>query len=157
MKSKDLAFSSLFPRAPRRAAAALTAVVLAMAWGAAVPALAAEHGLDIELNKVEDADGGCDGSFLVRNGLGHTLDRFSMELALFGTDGVLKNRIRVNMAPLPGDKTTVAKFTLSDGRCDGLSRVLINAFPNCRSSTGEAVDCLAGLTVSSRGGIELFK
>ena len=123
----------------------------------APPAAAAGGGLHVELNKVEDIDGSCHGLFVIRNSLGHTLDRFSMELILFGRDGAIKQSILVDMAPLPDDKTTVARFVLSKGRCADLGRVLVNKFPACTSRTGEKVDCLSGLAVSSRSELEFFK
>jgi hypothetical protein len=46
-------------------------------------AAAAEPGLDIELNKAVDGDGACVASLVVRNDMGHTLDRFSMDLYVF--------------------------------------------------------------------------
>lgn len=142
-----------------RRAVTCTMTVLALVSTSLVapPAAPAGLGLHVELNKVEDVDESCHGLFVIRNGLGHTLDRFSMELILFGRDGAIMQSILVKMAPLPDDKTTVARFVLSEGRCADLGRVLINKFPACTSRTGEKVDCLSGLAVSSRSGLEFFK
>ena len=161
MEPDDLAHAKVGAckvRSVRRAVTcALATLALVMTSLVAPPAAPAGLGLHVELNKVEDIDESCHGLFVIRNGLGHTLDRFSMELILFGRDGTIKQSILVDMAPLPDDKTTVFGFVLSEGRCADLRRVLINKFPACTSRTGENVDCLSGLAVSSRSELEFFK
>ena len=121
------------------------------------PAAAAEPGLVIELNKVEDLDGGCVGSLLLTNQLGVALDRFNLDLFLFDASEVIVRRIMIDMAPLRSGKTRVAMFHLIDGACSGLSRVLVNDIPTCRAESGGELDCLAGLSVSSRSAVELVK
>ena len=133
------------------------AAALAAALTAAAPPARAEDGLAIELNKVEDAAGGCVASLVFQNGLGATLDRFSLDLFLFDAKGVIMRRVTIDMAPLPNGKTRVAQFHLHPGPCAEVGRVLVNDFPQCRAETGAPVDCLAGLTVSSRSAIELTK
>ena len=102
-------------------------------------------------------DGGCTGTLLFRNELGATLDRFNLDLFLFDDSGVITRRITIDMAPLRNGKTSVGLFRLIDGPCAGLSRVLVNDIPSCRAEHGSAVDCLAGLSVSSRSAVELIK
>lgn len=144
-------------RAQRRVAVGLLTAVALAACLAGRPVAAAD-GLTIELNRLEDRDGKCHGSFLVRNDLGHTLDRFRVDMVTFDRDGVITDRVLVDMAPLPKDKTKVARFPLVDGACSELGRLLVNAFPACRGEeTGTDVDCLAGLSLVSRTGVELFK
>ncbi len=121
------------------------------------PALAQASGLSIELNKAEDFDGGCMASFVFQNNLGATLDRFNLDLFLFDAEGVIVRRLTIDMAPLPNGKTRVAQFHLHNGACAELSRILVNDIPQCRAETGEPVDCLAGLAVSSRSAISLTK
>ncbi len=147
---------ALFQRAlPALAGAAL---VLAIATGLGAPAPAGEPGIEIELNKVEDNGGSCLASFVFRNRLGHTLNRFSMDLYVFDRDGVIARRVVLDLAPLRGDKITVAQFFLIERPCGEVSRILINDIPSCRSEgTGETLDCLDGLTVTSRSLIEMVK
>ncbi len=151
----------LLRRAPfRRALPVLTgaALVLVIATGLGAPAPAGEPSLEIELNKVEDNGGACLASFVVRNSLGHTLDRFSMEFYVFDSDWVLARLVLLDLSPLRDNKTTVAHFSLIERPCGEISRILINDIPSCRSEdTGETLDCLAGLSVSSRGRIEMIQ
>lgn len=115
-------------------------------------------GLEIELNKAEDGDGACVASLVVRNDMGHTLDRFSMDLYVFDGDGVIARQVLLDLAPLRGSKTTVARFNLIAGPCADVSRILVNDIPSCRGEgSGETLDCLAALTVTSRGAIEMVK
>ena len=135
-----------------------TALVLALLSAPSGPAAVAGSGLMIELNKVEDNEGTCLASLVVQNGLGHTLDRFSMDLYVFDRDGVIARQVLLDLAPLRGDKTTVARFSLIKRPCAEVSRILVNDIPSCRSEgTGETLDCLDGLSVSSRGLIEMVK
>ncbi len=122
------------------------------------PAPASAAGLSIELNKVEDNAGSCLASFVVQNGLGHTLDRFSLDLYVFDNEGVIARQVLLDMAPLRDDKTTVARFSLIQRPCGEVGRILVNNVPSCRSEgTGEELDCLAGLAVSSRSPVEMVK
>ena len=121
-------------------------------------ASAAGPGLDIELNKAEDGDGSCVASFVVRNNMGHTLDRFSMDLYVFDSEGVIARQVLLDLAPLRGNKITVARFNLIARSCGEVSRILVNDIPSCRSAgSGDTLDCLSALTVSSRDSIEMVK
>ena len=126
--------------------------MLAPAFGQAQAA-----GLSIELNKAEEIEGGCVASFLFQNNLGPTLDRFNLDLFLFDAEGVIVRRVTIDLAPLLNGKTRVAQFHLHNGACGDISRILVNDIPQCRAESGETVDCLAGLAVSSRSQIALDK
>ena len=142
-------------RAGRFGLFAFILIVLSISSG---PSFAGGSNIDIELNKVEDNGGTCIASFVVRNGLEHTLDRFSLDLFVFDGDGIIARQVLLDMAPLRGNKTTVAKFSLVERPCGEVGRILVNNVPSCRSEeTGETLDCLSGLAVSSRSAIELTK
>jgi hypothetical protein len=140
-----------------------TASIVTGLGGPASVAVAAEPGLDIELNKAEDGgDGACVASFVVRNTMGQSLDRFSMDLYVFDSNGVIARQVLLDLAPLKGiqggAKTTVARFNLIATPCAEVSRILVNDIPSCRgAASGKTLDCLGGLSVSSRGRIEMVK
>ena len=143
-------------RSGTRWLAAIAAAGLGLAlWAGAVAAQ--EKSLDIELNKVVDSGGGCLASFIVQNKLGHTLDRFSLDLFIFDTDGIIARQVLLDMAPLRKAKTTVANFSLIQVSCENIGKILVNNIPSCRSEDGSLLDCLADLKVSSRNRIELTK
>ena len=135
---------------------AAVGLVAALVMGAPA-ARAQEKGLAVELNKVEDFEGGCMASFVFHNSLGAALDRFNLDLILFDQQGVILRRLMIDMAPLRDGKTRVAQFRLHEGSCGELSRVLVNDVPLCRADNGAEIDCLAGLRVVSRSAIELAK
>lgn len=120
---------------------------------------AAAAGLSIELNKVEDsADQTCVAALVLRNDMSASLDRFSLDLYVFDADGVIARQVVLDLAPLRAAKTTVVRFPILGQPCATIGRVLINDIPSCRSeATGEDLDCLASLTVSSRDRIGLIK
>ncbi len=124
-------------------------------WAGA--AAAQEKSLAIELNKTEDSGEGCLASFVVQNKLGHTLDRFSLDLFVFDKEGIIARQVLLDMAPLRDAKTTVANFSLIQVSCEDIGKVLVNNIPSCRSEDGGLLDCLTDLKVSSRNRIELTK
>ena len=156
MKLTIQAASTLFRRALLKLAGPVFLGAALAASGGAVSA--ADPGLEIELNKTEDGAAACIASFVVRNAMGDTLDRFSMDLYVFDSAGVIARQVLLDLAPLRGNKTTVARFNLIAGPCGEVSRILVNDIPSCRGEdSGEDLDCLAALTVSSRGAIEMVK
>ena len=133
------------------------AIGLLAALNLVSPAIAAEDGISLELNSAKTVSEACETSFVVRNGLPHTLDRFQLDLYVFDTDGVIKSRSTIDLAPLRADKSTVLAFRLHAAPCASVSKVLVNDIPLCRAEFGTVLDCLAGLSVSSRHSIELAK
>jgi hypothetical protein len=107
-------------------------------------------GLTIELNKAADnASGICQASLLVQNGIGATLDRFSIDLYVFDADEVAVSRLLVDLAPLPAGRTTA--FTLPLGRgCATIGKLLIAGIASCRTTDKSIPDCMAGLETRSR-------
>lgn len=134
-------------------------VALAALLGAPLAAGAAGPGLTIELNKAENSGPNtCVGAFVVRNDMAAALDRFSLDLYVFDADGIIAQQLVLDLAPLRADKTTVVRFALLDRPCAAIGKVLINDIPSCRSAaTGQDLDCLAALSVSSRHRIGLTK
>ncbi|MDD9904666.1 MAG: Tat pathway signal protein [Rhodospirillaceae bacterium] len=133
------------------------AIALLAALNLVSPAIAAEDGISLELNSAKTVSEACETSFVVRNGLPHTLDRFQLDLYVFDTDGVIKSRSTIDLAPLRANKSTVLAFRLHAAPCASVSKVLVNDIPLCRAESGTVLDCLAGLSVSSRHSIELAK
>ncbi len=135
----------------------MAAVFLQIVFLTPIPSAAAEQGLAIELNQADTIDRVCRGTFVLKNSLGHTLDRFQLDLFIFGVDGVILQRSNIDLAPLRRDKTTVIAFPVVAKPCADIARILVNDIPRCRSEAGQKLDCLDGLTVSSRHRIKLEK
>ena len=136
-----------------RLATALIVTLLATGiWATPMPAEA--NSLTLELNKVTDGPQGCLATVLIGNKLCRNLDRFRLDLVLFNGKGVLFDRVLIDLAPLPRGRTTVASFPLVPGACTDVSRILLQDVPACRAEGQKEMDCLSGIAVSSRTGIE---
>ncbi|MFP6773372.1 MAG: hypothetical protein VCE74_13720 [Alphaproteobacteria bacterium] len=134
---------------------ATTLIVMLLATGSwATPTPAEANSLTLELNKVTDSPQGCLATLLIGNKLERNLDRFRLDLVLFNGKGVLFDRVLIDLAPLPRGRTTVASFPLVPGTCTGVSRILLQDVPACRAEGQKEMDCLSGIAVSSRTGIE---
>ena len=140
-----------------RYAAAALAVAAAGAAAGPLRAQEAAAPITIELNKLEPADGACRLFLLLQNRSDQTYDALTLELVSFDKEGLIGQRLAVDLAPLRAQKTSVRLFDLPDTGCDSLGRVLLNDVSAC-SVAGAAVDaCLDRLQVSSRGPVPLFK
>lgn len=132
-------------------------LILSVALLAPAVAGAAQAGIAIELNNSKTVAGACQATFLLRNGLGQTLDRFQLDLYVFDGKGVIKHRSIIDLAPLRQAKTTVISFRISPESCEKVSKILVNDAPSCRAANGKTLDCLNDLEVTSRDRIALTK
>ena len=131
-------------------------VVAALLAGA--PAGAQDGRLTVELNKLEDAEGGgCQAFFLFRNGTGLALEAFEMSLAVLDADGVIDRLLTIDAAPLPPARTTLKLFEIPDLSCAGISEILLHEIAACRPQNAEEMDCFAVIDLASRAGAALVK
>jgi hypothetical protein len=134
--------------------------VVACAAGLAADPLGAQApapAITIELNKLEPADAACRIFLLLQNRSAEDYDALTLELVSFDPEGLIGQRLAVDLAPLRPRKTAVQLFDLPDTACARVSRVLLNEVSAC-SAGGVAVDgCLDRLQVSARGQVEFFK
>lgn len=113
--------------------------------------------ITVELNKLEPADQACRLFLLLQNHSDQTYDALTLELVSFDKDGLIDQRLAVDLAPVRAQKTSVRLFDVPGSSCDGIGRVLLNEVSAC-SVGGAAVDaCLDRLQVSSRGPVPFFK
>ena len=132
-----------------------TGLALCLAAGSAP--LAAETGLNVELNKLEAVEGACRAYMLFENSSANAYSSLKLDLVLFGDDGVIIKRLAVEGAPLPQGKTSVKLFEISGLTCAEIGRVLLNDVISCRDDSGDRDDCVASITTSSRGTVTFFK
>jgi hypothetical protein len=123
----------------------------------AQPLAAADGGLLIELNKLEDTQEGCRSLFVFDNATGHELNRFQVDLILFDQEGVYAKQVMLDMAPLSEDKKVLASFLLPDHECGAIGSILVNDLPQCQDGAGTEVDCVKLLQVRSRTDTPLEK
>ena len=71
------------------------------------------------------------------------------------SEGVAAKQMLLDMAPLYQDKKTFASFLLDETACDKIGSILVNDVPQCQNGSGNEVDCIDLLEVSSRGEVPL--
>ena len=102
------------------------------------PPAAASTPLLLQLNKLEPIDGGaCRASFVLRNGGEAQYDSLKLDLVSFRPDGVIGQRLLVELAPVAPEKTLVKAFDFEGVGCDEIERILVNEVSACRTSDGE--------------------
>src|SRR5215468_7593721 len=136
-------------------AAVLLAAGLAAWWGGG--GTAAAQTLDIELNKLADTGSQCVASLLLTNRMSDTLDEVRFDLYIFDKAGVIARRLVLDTGPMRTDKTTVASFALLNQPCGNVGKLLVNDVPDCKTTAGTSVDCVAALNLTSRATVPLTK
>jgi hypothetical protein len=133
------------------------AAVMLASLASATSASAQDARIGIELNKLEPVETGCRSYIVVRNPAEQTFTAFNMEVLVFDTDGVIQNRIAMDLAPIRPNKTSVLIISLSGIQCDRIGEVLVNSFLDCERGDERLGDCLARIDLSSRTDARLFK
>jgi len=147
--------SPLLSRLPRLLALAVVGVVSGTA------AVAQDDGpatLGVELNKLEQVDAACRSYMVLRNRTGAALDRLSIDLVVFDTDGVIDRRLAVELGPAAPGRTRVNVFDMAGLDCGRVARVLLNDVLACEPDpVGDAGPCAAALRVSGRGDVDFIR
>ncbi len=132
----------------------LTLTVLGLV---AAPAVAQAPSLDLELNKVEASDEGCQFHLLIRNKIGSDIEVLGVNLVFFDANGVMANRTIVTLGKVKSNKTLFRSFVFPELQCSDVSRVLVNELTQCQLAGESQIDCLDVMQVSSRAEIDFFK
>jgi len=134
---------------------AVTAMAIGLVLSTAASAQEARIG--IELNKLEPLETACRSYIVVRNPSDEAFTAFNMEVLVFDTDGVIQNRIAMDLAPIRPNKTSVLIITLAGMQCDAVGEVLVNSFLDCERGEERLGDCLSRIDLTSRTTARLFK
>jgi|SRR5215510_4326962 len=109
----------------------------------------------LELNAIETADNRCRMTFVIENKSTRNLDSLKLDLAMFNPEGVIRQRMIIEMGPVRGKRTNVRTFS-TDGECGQLGAILVNDVSAC--TPGEPTACMDGLALSSRvKNVRLYK
>jgi hypothetical protein len=132
----------------------LLPVVLACA---AATTQAAESSVSLELNKLETVEGGCRMHVVVTNHTAKAFDKYVLDLVIFDAEGVIAKRTAIDMSPVKPSKTSVYAFNVKELGCKRFGRVLLNDVTGCAAGSGADASCTAGVSLSSKAGVEFFK
>lgn len=134
--------------------------VLAASLAAAVATSAAAadgSSVKVELNKLEDTQGGCRVYLVLDNRAEAPFEEFRLDLVLFGPDSVIARRLAIDVGPLRPKKTTVKLFDVSGLACARVGSILVNDVPACRSGQDARNDCIDLVEVATRGTVTMMK
>lgn len=135
-------------------------VVMAQAPAAAPPpeSPAADGGLlTLDLNAAQSTEtGGCRLTLVATSALPQELARAAWQVAIFGSDGVVRALPVLDFGTVLSGKTKVAVFDIPAPPCDGIGRIVVNEVAECRAEDGADLRraCLSGLATQSRSGLE---
>lgn len=119
--------------------------------------MAQAQSLNVELNKLEDAETGCQAFFLFRNGLEQNLTGFEMSLAILTSDGIIDRLLTIDAAPLPAQRTTLKLFEIPEIQCTAIGDILLHDIGACTPQNGDELDCFSFLELNSRASAALVK
>ncbi len=118
----------------------------------AAPAAQASQGapkIEIELNKLEASEKGCQLAFVVNNSGADEFTSIKLDLVVFQPDGVIGSQLPLDLTGIRGSARTVKKFVFKGPACDRYGSVMINGVMDCKTATGPVERCLEGITVKS--------
>jgi hypothetical protein len=115
-------------------------------------ALAAEAPkITVELNDLQQVDGGCQAVFVIHNGLAKALDKFAFSVVAFDAKGHATVFLSFDFGAVPVGKTRISRFGLGDKVvCGDVSRMVLDDVKSCEGAGIAAGDCLAALALSTR-------
>lgn len=134
----------------RTVATALAVLMLITSQNGVLAAPDAEPHLTLELNSLAQAGADCRVGLVLENGLGHDLESFDIELAVFDGAGGIADFLTVGFPPMPEGKTRVLQFDLTDRACADVGRLLINDVPRCTAGPLDPAVCRKALRPRSR-------
>jgi len=114
--------------------------------------------LQVELNKVEEIDGGgCRAFFLFRNQTGKSFAGFEMSLAILDGQGVIDRLLSIDASPLPVQRTTLKLFEIPEISCGNISEILLHDVTSCQPQNEDQMDCFPILDLGSKTSTQLVK
>ena len=135
-----------------------TLAAIALLVGLSTAASAQDGGLTVELNKLEEGEGGgCRAFFLFRNETGMSFEGFEMSLAILDTSGVIGQLLSIDASPLPVSRTTLKLFEIPETTCGGIGEILLHEMTACQPQNADEMDCFEVLTLDSKATVQLVK
>ena len=109
----------------------------------------------LELNRLEQDGDICRVYLLVKNPEASAIRDFKLDLVFFDKEEIIRNRLYVELGPLPGAKTAVRLFDIPQSNCAALGSILVNDVVSCADESGAELQCLNRLELNSRTDAEL--
>jgi hypothetical protein len=116
-----------------------------------------EGKVKIELNKLETVDDACRVYLVIENETPTDFTTLQVELVSFDSDGLIGQRLAVDLGPLRPEKTLVKLFDMPQARCESVDRLLLNDVLACESGEAATDNCLDLLVPGSRASTKFWK
>lgn len=114
--------------------------------------------LGIELNKLEQTDAACRSYMVLSNSTETSLEKLSLDLVVFDTDGVIDRRLAVELGPLDAGRTQVKVFDMAGLECGRVARILLNDVLSCSPDRiNDTATCDEALLLSARGDVAFIR
>lgn len=113
--------------------------------------------LRVELNDlVDDGAGNCQLVMVATNGLPQDLSQVAWQVAVFDQDGRVTSLLALDFGAMISSKNKVVGFTIPNGGCDTIGRVIINDIAACTAEDDSDMrdTCLRALETQNRSDIE---
>jgi len=115
-------------------------------------------GLRVELNKLEQTGTACRSYMVLVNSTETALERLSLNLVVFDTQGLIDCRLAVELGPVKSGRIQVKVFDMEELDCGRVARVLMNDVLVCAPDRlDEATRCDEALRVLGRGAVKFIR
>lgn len=136
--------------------AVVVAGVTVLSLAAPEQARAAEGSIEIELNRLQQVEGGCRLIVVFTNLLEVQIDSLEVETVLFDHDGQADRFLILKSQPLAPRKVRVHQYDLAAADCASVGSILINDVVGCAGEGLTPALCLARIAPSSRETASLY-
>ena len=116
----------------------------------------AQSELSIELNKVEESNGGCQLTFLAASSHANGIAQLVFETVLFDNEGGVNRLTLFDFGAIPAGVPRVRQFVIPALACSDLAQILINGVSTCQAPGLDEAACSKGMNVTSRIEVELI-
>lgn len=110
--------------------------------------------IGLELNRLEPLEAGRQ-IWLVAEPGAQDLAALALDMVLFDRDGLILDRLAVDLGPLAAGRTHVRAFPVEGIACDALGRALVNDVLICDAPAGPLDRCRDRIDARARGPVGL--
>lgn len=132
-------------------------VAIMVFWAGSAVAQDAE--LNIELNSIAARENVCQVFIRVRNQGDTGYSAFKIDLAFFDKEGVINDRVLVDLAPLRPQKNSIHVFDMPELDCGNVGEVLLNDITECSAADGgpSPSNCFDAVSLTTKGDVSFVK
>jgi hypothetical protein len=112
--------------------------------------------ISVEMNQIQQHEGACQLTFMLRNTLQVDIATLVFETVLLTKDGTVNRLTLFDMHDVPSGTPRVRQFNVPNLICDDLGQVLINGVAECSGGELDTQTCAGSLQFSSRIDVEML-